>query len=246
MDHMVVIGAGSGIGANVARRVAGAGRTLLLHTGHNRAGLESVAAACRDAGSIVHLCVGDLCEEQTFRDCEEWLRQVPVGAISGFVFAAGYARLGTVASAAPEDLAAAFTSMPGAFHRLIRSCAPKLAHGRARVVCISAFGAHRQRNLRFFATASAKAALEAQVRLVAAEFADRGITCNNVVPGFIAKEAGRGSSLSAAQWQAVVNDIPMRRLGQADDVAAAIQFLLSADAGYITGQTLHIDGGLML
>ncbi len=219
---------------------------MLLHTGSNRRGLESVAETCRSAGANVDLCLGDLDRDSTFDCVDEWMARVPAGALTGIVFAAGYAKVSAISETSPEDLAAAFQRMPLAFHRLVRSAEPKLMPKRGRIVCVSAFGPHRPRYFRYFATAPAKAALEAQIRIFAAEFASRGISCNAVVPGFIAKEAGRPSSLNAAQWQAIVDEIPMGRLGTTDEVAAAIQLLLAADAGYITGQVLHVDGGLML
>lgn len=246
MEHTIVIGAGSGIGARVAQRIARSGHSLLLHTGSNRRGLESVADACRRANATVDLCVGDLGEAGTFDSIEGWLAEILAGALCGVVFAAGYAKKSAISETDPEELAAAFQNMPVAFHRLVRSVEPKLMPVRGRIVCVSAFGPHRPRFFRYFSTAPAKAALEAQVRLFAAEFAPRGISCNAVVPGFIAKEAGRPSSLTASQWQEIVDDIPMSRLGTSDDIAAVVQFLLSVDAGYTTGQVLHVDGGLML
>lgn len=246
MDHTIVIGAGSGIGARVAQRIARPGHAMLLHTGSNRSGLESVAASCRSAGSNVDLCLGDLDDDGTFACVEQWLAGIPVGTLTGLVFAAGYAKTSALADTSPEDVAVAFRRMPLAFHRLIRSVEPSLMPKRGRIVCVSAFGPHRPRFFRYIATAPAKAALEAQIRIFAAELAPRGISCNAVVPGFIAKEAGRPSSLNASQWQAIVDEIPMGRLGSSGEVAAAIELLLSADAGYITGQMLHVDGGLML
>jgi NAD(P)-dependent dehydrogenase (short-subunit alcohol dehydrogenase family) len=246
MDHTIVIGAGSGIGARVAQRIARAGHSLLLHTGSNRDGLEAVAQTCRSAGANVDLCLGDLDRDATFTGIDEWMAGVAAGTLTGIVFAAGYAKTSAIAETSPEDLAVAFQRMPLAFHRLVRSVAPKLMPKRGRIVCVSAFGPHRPRYFRYFATAPAKAALEAQIRTFAAEFASRGISCNAVAPGFIAKEAGRPSSLNASQWQAIVEEIPMGRLGTSDEVAAAIELLLSAEAGYITGQVLHVDGGLML
>ena len=218
----------------------------MLHTGSNRSGLESVAQACRSAGANVDLCLGDLDGDTTFACVDEWVAGIPVGTLTGIVFAAGYAKTSAISEASPEDLEVAFKRMPLAFHRLVRSVEANLTPKRGRIVCVSAFGPHRPRYFRYFVTAPAKAALEAQIRIFAAEFASRGISCNAVVPGFIAKEAGRPSSLNASQWQAIVDEIPMGRLGTSDEVAAAIELLLCANAGYITGQLLHVDGGLML
>ena len=117
---------------------------------------------------------------------------------------------------------------------------------RGRIVCISAFGAHRSKVYSYAATAPAKAGLEAQVRTFAANLAPSGITVNAVVPGFVEKEPGTPSSMTPDQWQEVSAGIPMNRIGRREEVAALAHFLLSADAGYITGQSIHVNGGLTL
>ena len=96
----------------------------------------------------------------------------------------------------------------------------------------------------FPVTAAAKAALETHVRSLAHELARDGITVNAVAPGFIEKDAGTSSAITEGARQAITDAIPMARLGTAEEVAALIVFLLSPEAAYITGQTLHVDGGL--
>lgn len=246
MDHALILGAGSGIGAATARRIARPGLRLLLHTGYSRDRLEAVADQCRDAGAEVGTCTGDLAEPETFAPIAAWLDDVPAGGLGALVFAAGYARLGTVADAPEGEVARALNTMPLAFHRLVALAGPKLADGRGRIVCVGAFGAHLAKTFSYAATAPAKAALEGQVRVFAANLAPRGITVNAVVPGFIRKEANTPSSLTREQWAEVTAGIPMQRIGTADEVASAIQYLLSADAGYVTGQAIHVNGGLAL
>jgi NAD(P)-dependent dehydrogenase (short-subunit alcohol dehydrogenase family) len=72
------------------------------------------------------------------------------------------------------------------------------------------------------------------------------VTVNAVVPGFIRKDAGAHAALDPATAQRQIERIPVGRLGLPDEVAAAVAFLASADAGYITGQALHVDGGLVI
>lgn len=243
-EGYVILGAGSGIGAVLAGQLAGQGVRLALHTGSNAAGLEAVAEGCRAAGARVMCWTGDLAEAATSEALAVLLPGL--GPVAGMVFAAGYARRGPMIDAAPDALGGAFAAMPTAFLRCVQTVEPQLADGRGRIVAISAFGAHRPRPMPFAATGPAKAALEAQVRLLAHELAPRGITCNAVVPGLIAKPPGTKSALTAAEWAALRDAIPMRRLGTPAEVAALIGFLLSPQAGYVTGQSIHCDGGLML
>lgn len=243
MERIIILGAGSGIGACVARRLARDGVSLLLHTGSNREGLEHVAAACRDAGARVDQVVGASGDDATFEPISAWLASTDLTAL---VFAAGYAKLGSIAETPPQALETAFHDMPNAFLRIVKLAAPRLRDRRGRIVCVSAFGAHRTKTHQFLPTAPAKAALEALVKLFAAQLAPRGITCNAVVPGFIAKEAKSPSALTSAQWQEVMAGIPMGRLGDPDEVAALIAFLVSASASYMTGEVLHVNGGLTL
>lgn len=219
---------------------------MLLHTGQNGARLAAVAAACEAAGASVSTCLGLTADPQLADRVSDWLGALPDGGLTGFVFAAGYAKLGQLGDIDPEDLRAAFETMPMAFSRLAALSADKLADTRGRILCVSAFGAHRTKTHSYGPTAPAKAALEAQIRVFAANLAPRGITANALVPGFIAKERGTHSSLTPAQWGQVTANIPMARLGRPEEVAAFAAFLVSADAGYITGQCLHVDGGLTL
>ncbi|WMS41990.1 SDR family oxidoreductase [Acuticoccus sp. MNP-M23] len=245
MSCTLIIGAGSGIGAAVAKAIAGPGTELLLHTGRNAERLAAVASACREAGATVETTLGDTGAADTFGPIEGWVNARP-GALTGVVFAAGYAKFGKVQNTPVEPVETALQAMPAAFHRLVASCAPRMPANRGRIVCVSAFGAHVAKAYSYCATAPAKAALEAQVRVFAANLAPSGITVNAVVPGFIAKDPGTPSSLTPAQWAKVEAEIPMGRVGRPAEVAALIAFLLGERAGYVTGQAIHANGGLTL
>lgn len=246
MERYVIIGSGSGIGAAIARSLAGPETQLLLHTGQNQERLDRVVADCRDSGANVSTCLGLTEDEQLFGSVAAWAENVPDGMLTGFVFAAGYARIGIIDETPVEVLEEALHAMPIAFHRLARMLVPKLTPSRGRIVCISAFGAHRSKSYSYAATAPAKAGLEAQVRVYAANLAPRGITVNAVVPGFVEKEPGTPSSLTPAEWEKVSAGIPMNRIGRRDEIAAVAGFLLSEQASYITGQSIHVNGGLTL
>jgi len=94
--------------------------------------------------------------------------------------------------------------------------------------------------------AAAKAATEALVRALALELAPACVTVNAVVPGFIRKDTGAHAALPPGQAQAQTARIPLGRVGLPEEVAAAVAFLASPAAGYITGQSLHVSGGLVV
>jgi len=122
----------------------------------------------------------------------------------------------------------------------------KAAGPAARVVTVGSFVAPVFRGNIFPASAAAKAGVVAYTKALAAELAPTRGTANIVVPGYIRKEAGAHRALDEAGWKVIAERIPLGRLGEPADVAAAIAFLLGAEAGYVTGQALHVDGGLTL
>jgi 3-oxoacyl-[acyl-carrier protein] reductase len=93
--------------------------------------------------------------------------------------------------------------------------------------------------------AAAQAGVNGFIRNAALELARDGITVNGVEPGFIAKP-GRGSTGGLETMARIADDVPLGRLGQADDVAFAMLYLASREAGYVTGQTIVVDGGALL
>jgi len=90
--------------------------------------------------------------------------------------------------------------------------------------------------------ASTKAAMIGFTKSVAKELGSRNITCNAVAPGFI--ETDMTAKLDEAQQKAILDQVPLGRMGKAEDVAKAVRFLASDDAAYITGTTLHVNGGM--
>jgi 3-oxoacyl-[acyl-carrier protein] reductase len=92
--------------------------------------------------------------------------------------------------------------------------------------------------------AAAKAGIVGFTKSLAKEVGSRGITVNSVAPGFIDTDMTR--ALSDDQRQALLGNIPLARLGAPEDIAGAVSFLCSADAGYITGETLHVNGGMYM
>jgi 3-oxoacyl-[acyl-carrier protein] reductase len=231
--------------------MAGPDECLMLHgQGADAAGrerLQAVAKDCQRAGARVEWRSGDLAKEGTASELVNAARAA-FGNIDAIVHAAGFADRRGFLQLRRCDLKRAFAVMAAAFHELAASALPDLTRGpQGRVVAISSFAAHRfAPESTYPASAAAKAALETLVRCLAIELASSGATANVVVPGFTRKDAGLLGALDPQSWQVVAKVNPLRRLAEPDEVAAVAVFLLSPEAGHVTGTVLPVDGGLTL
>lgn len=244
----IVTGASSGIGAATARRLARDHAGLILHAGHSGQALEAVADEVRALGCRAATALADLGHDK--------IGQVLVsktlatfGKLDVVVANAGFPILGNVGDGTAADLDRAFRGNVFSFFALVQAATPLLcASTSPRVVSVGSFTSHVFRtDMRSFPmSAASKSALETATKSFALHFGSAGITFNCVVPGWIEKEGGTRDTVPPAELAENEGRIPLGRIGKPGEVASVIAFLASAEASYVTGQVLHVNGGLFI
>ena len=239
----LVTGASHGIGRAVALRFAAEGARVALNYRSDRAAAEEAAESIEAAGGEAVAVGGDVSRP----DEAAALVESTVSAFGGvdvLVNNAGVTRDGLLLRMEEEAWDAVLdTNLKGAF-LCSKAAARHMARARwGRIVNMSSIvgmtGNAGQANY-----ASAKAGLIGLTKTLARELASRNVTVNAVAPGFIATRMVK--SLSPETQSRVLERIPLGRFGTPEDVAAVCVFLASDDAGYVTGQTLGVDGGLVI
>jgi 3-oxoacyl-[acyl-carrier protein] reductase len=235
----LVTGASGGIGAAIARVLHAQGAAVAL-SGTRREALESLAG---ELGERVHVCPADLRDPAAAEALVAAAEQA-AGPLHILVKNAGMTRDMLALRMADEDWQAVLDVDLSAPFRLARAALRGMLRRRAgRIVnigsIVGATGNAGQANY-----AAAKAGLGGLTKALAQEVASRGITVNLVAPGFVVTPMT--DALSEAQKTRIAGAIPLGRLGQPIDIAAAVAYLAADEAGWVTGATLHVNGGMAM
>jgi 3-oxoacyl-[acyl-carrier protein] reductase len=235
----LVTGASGGIGAAIARALHARGAAVAL-SGTRVAPLEALAG---ELGERAHVTPGNLGDAEGAEAVAK-AAEAALGQIDILVNNAGLTRDGLAMRMKDEDWQAVLDVNLTAAFRLSRACLRGMMRRRwGRIVGITSIvgvtGNPGQANY-----AASKAGMIGMSKSLAAEVASRGITVNCVAPGFIA--TAMTDALNDQQKSTLSERIPAGRMGTSEEIAAAVVFLASEEAAYVTGQTLHVNGGMAM
>lgn len=242
-QRALVTGASRGIGRAVALRLASDGASVALNYNSGREEAEAVAAEIDAAGGSAVTLQGNVADAAQAEALVDAAAEA-LGGLDILVNNAGITRDNLLMRLSEDDWDAVIdTNLKGAFLCTKAAIRPMLRQRSGRIVNMSSVvaitGNPGQANY-----TAAKAGLIGFTRTVAREVASRGITVNAVAPGFIATQMV--DSIPEELQAQIRERIPLGAFGRPEDVAGCVAFLVSADAAYITGQVLSIDGGLGL
>lgn len=235
----LVTGATGGLGGSIAKALHKAGASVVL-SGTRKEKLEELAHELGERVAIVPANLGDA-------DSVDALVPAAIAAIGGvdiLISNAGITRDGLLMRMKDDDWDTVIKVNLEAYFRLSRAAMRPMMKARwGRIIGITSVvgvtGNAGQANY-----AASKAGMIGFSKALAQEVAKRGITVNCVAPGFI--ESPMTDALNEKQKAAILTNIPAAKLGQGEDIAAACNYLASNEASYVTGQTLHVNGGMVM
>lgn len=241
----LVTGAGSGIGAAIARALGAAGADVAVHYAHSAEGAERVAAEIRDAGHRALTLAGDLKDSAQATSVTE--RAIAeLGGLDILVNNAGHlVGRSTVAEMSDEHWHSVIdVNVSSAFY-VTRAAASALSEsGHGRIVLMSSLAAENGGGAGSVAYAASKAAVVGMTRGLAKELASSGVTVNAVAPGFIGETPFHDTFTPQKAQEGIIAGIPLGRAGTAGDVSDVTAWLASDLSSYVTGQVIDINGGL--
>jgi 3-oxoacyl-[acyl-carrier protein] reductase len=235
----LVTGASGGIGGAIARQLHGQGATVVL-SGTRAEALEALAGELGERAQVMTCNLGDPGETEALVGRVEQ----EAGQLDILVNNAGLTRDGLAMRMKDEDWQQVLDVNLTAAFRLARASLKGMMKRRwGRIIGITSIvgvtGNPGQANY-----AASKAGLIGMTKSLAQEVATRGITVNCVAPGMI--ETAMTDALNDQQRDRILSAIPLQRLGKADEIAASVVYLASQEAAYVTGQTLHVNGGMAM
>lgn len=239
----VVTGASRGIGRAVAIKLASLGANIVLNYRSSIKSVEEVLAEIKAMGANAVAVQGDI---SNFAEAEKVIKAAVenFGSLDILVNNAGITKDGLLARMKEEDFDSVIaTNLKGAFNCIRHATPIMMKQRRGRIINMSSVvgvaGNAGQINY-----AASKAGVIGMTKSAAKELASRGITVNAIAPGFI--QTDMTDALSDKVKEELLSGIPLKRLGQADEVAELAAYLASESASYITGQVININGGMYM
>lgn len=236
---ILVTGASKGIGRAISERLAKDGFRIALHYGHDRDGAAATLAAIESAGGTGRLLTFDLTDRDQCRIVLEGDMKLH-GSYWGIVLNAGIARDAVFPAMTDDEWDSVIDTDLGGLYNVLRPTVMPMVSARngGRIVTIASvsgvIGNWGQVNY-----SAAKAGIIGATKALAIELAKRQITVNCVAPGLIETQMTEGLPMNE-----LMKIIPMRRVGRPEDVAAAVAYLCSDGAAYVTRQVLSVNGGM--
>jgi 3-oxoacyl-[acyl-carrier protein] reductase len=235
----LITGASGGIGAAIAKTLHGAGATVAL----SGTRVEPLQALAAELGDRVHVLPCNLSDAEAVNALPKQAAEA-MGSVDILVNNAGITRDNLFMRMSEEEWADVIEVNLTATMRLCKGVVRGMMKARwGRIVNISsvvgATGNPGQANY-----AASKGGMVAMSKAIASEVASRGITVNCVAPGFI--ETAMTDKLTGEQKAAILGQVPAGRMGDPSEIAAAVLYLASPEAAYVTGATLHVNGGMAM
>lgn len=237
----LVTGASRGIGKAIALELGQ--HNIVLGTATSEAGAEKISAYLAEAGiSGKGYCL-DVSSEESIDAMSKQIQE-EFGAVAILVNNAGITRDNILMRMKAEEWDQVINTNLSSIFRMTKAMVRGMTKARwGRIISISSV-VGSSGNIGQSNYAAAKAGLEGFSRALAMEIGSRGITVNTVAPGFIDTDMTR--ELSEGQTQALLGKIPLGRYGMPEEIAAVVAFLASDQAGYISGETVHVNGGMYM
>ena len=238
----LVTGASRGIGRAIAKELGKQGLTV-IGTATSEQGAASISEYLSAAGIAGKGLCADVSSPESVAALLSTIKEEFLSP-TVLVNNAGITRANLLMRMKEEEWSSVIETNLGSMYRVCKACVKGMTKARwGRIINISSVvgssGNAGQSNY-----AASKAGIEGFSRALAKEIGSRGITVNSVAPGFIDTDMTR--ELPENQTEALLSQIPLGRLGQAEEIAAVVGFLVSDKAGYITGETLHVNGGMYM